>query len=165
MSHYNIAHKLANEKSKFDNARRLRGICFIDPEDGEYKEIIKDARKKLQVPMEAAILCHNGTKKRSSFQETEATSCDSKDKACMHRGSSWVHETTFGMISTERSEDHMAGKGYNSIAQYALVRKFISGASSDEHSGCDSSRGQRIGEARKVARVAIDQSKEQNGGG
>ena len=25
----------ANEKPKFDNARRLRCICYIDPEDGE----------------------------------------------------------------------------------------------------------------------------------
>ena len=24
-----------NEKPKLDNARRFRGICFIDPEDGE----------------------------------------------------------------------------------------------------------------------------------
>ena len=30
----------ANEKSKLDNARRLRGIYFIDPDDEEYKEIL-----------------------------------------------------------------------------------------------------------------------------
>ena len=37
-------------------------------------------------------------------------------------------------------------------------------ASSDENSGCESSSGQRMGEARKVASVPIDQSKEQKGG-
>ena len=32
------------EKPKLDNARRLRGIYFIDPEDGEFKDIMKNAR-------------------------------------------------------------------------------------------------------------------------
>ena len=31
------------EKPKLDNARRLRGIYFIDPEDEEFKEIMKNA--------------------------------------------------------------------------------------------------------------------------
>ena len=41
-------HKWAIEKPKFDNARRLRGIYSIDPEDKEFKETIKNARKKLE---------------------------------------------------------------------------------------------------------------------
>ena len=40
-------------KPKVDNARKLRGIYFIDPKDGEYKEISTNARKKLEIPMEA----------------------------------------------------------------------------------------------------------------
>ena len=38
-------HKWAIEKPKLDNARRLRGIYFIDPEDKEFKETIRNARK------------------------------------------------------------------------------------------------------------------------
>ena len=38
-------HKWAMEKPKFDNAGRLRGIYFIDPEDKEFKETIKNASK------------------------------------------------------------------------------------------------------------------------
>ena len=30
--------------------RRLRGIYFIDPEDKEFKETIKNVRKKLETP-------------------------------------------------------------------------------------------------------------------
>ena len=45
----------ANEKEKLDDARRLRGIYFIDPEDGAYKETIKNARKKLEVSVGAAV--------------------------------------------------------------------------------------------------------------
>ena len=44
-----------NEKPKLDNARRLRCISFIDPEDGEYKETIKNARRKLEVHVGAAF--------------------------------------------------------------------------------------------------------------
>ena len=35
-------HKWSNEKPKLENARRLRGIHFIDPEDKEFKETIKN---------------------------------------------------------------------------------------------------------------------------
>ena len=45
----------ANEKPKLDNARRLRGIYFIGPDDGEDKETIKFVRRKLEVSMEAAM--------------------------------------------------------------------------------------------------------------
>ena len=49
--------KWATEKPKLDNARRLRGISFIDPADAEFKEIINNARRKLEVPMPAAMPC------------------------------------------------------------------------------------------------------------
>ena len=39
--------------AKLDNARRLRGTYFIDPDGDEYKEIIDNARKKLEVLMDA----------------------------------------------------------------------------------------------------------------
>ena len=44
-------------KPKFDNARRLRGIYFIDPEDEEFKDIMEHARRKLEIPMPAAMPC------------------------------------------------------------------------------------------------------------
>ena len=59
----------ANEKPKLDDARRLRGIYFIDPEDGEYKETIQNARTKLEVRMEAAMRCRRVTKMHSGLQE------------------------------------------------------------------------------------------------
>ena len=57
----------ANQKPKLDNARRLRGIYFIDPEDGEYEEALKNARRNLEVPMDAAMPCKKGTKKYFPF--------------------------------------------------------------------------------------------------
>ena len=40
--------KWSHEKLHLDNARKLRGIYFIDPEDKEFKETFKNARKKLE---------------------------------------------------------------------------------------------------------------------
>ena len=42
-----------------ENARKLRGIYFIDPEDKEFKETIKNARKKLETSVGSAMPCKN----------------------------------------------------------------------------------------------------------
>ena len=50
-------HRWSHEKPKLVNARRLRGIYFIDPEDKEFKETIRNARKKLETPVAPAMPC------------------------------------------------------------------------------------------------------------
>ena len=40
--------KWAVEKPKLDDARRLRGIYFIDSENKEFKDIMMNARRKLE---------------------------------------------------------------------------------------------------------------------
>ena len=47
--------KWSNEKLHLHNARKLGEICFIVPEDKEFKETIKNARKKLETPMALAV--------------------------------------------------------------------------------------------------------------
>ena len=47
--------KWSNAKLHLENARKLRGIYFIDPEDKEFKETIKNARKKLET---SVALCY-----------------------------------------------------------------------------------------------------------
>ena len=49
--------KWAIEKPKLDNARQMRGIFFIEPEDEEFKHTMKNARRKLEVRMPAAMPC------------------------------------------------------------------------------------------------------------
>ena len=39
---------MGKRKPKLDNARKLRGFYFIDPDDKEYSEILKNARRKLE---------------------------------------------------------------------------------------------------------------------
>ena len=49
--------KWSNEKLHLDNARKLRGIYFIDLEDTEFKETIKNERKKLETSVAPAMPC------------------------------------------------------------------------------------------------------------
>ena len=47
--------KWSEERIYFDNARKLRGIFFIYPEEKEFKETIKNARKKLETSVALAM--------------------------------------------------------------------------------------------------------------
>ena len=49
--------KWSDEKLHLENERKLRGIYFIDPEDTEFKETIKNARKKLETSVAPAMPC------------------------------------------------------------------------------------------------------------
>ena len=49
--------KWSEEKIHLDNARKLQGIYFIDPEDKEFKETIKNARKKLETSVAPSMPC------------------------------------------------------------------------------------------------------------
>ena len=60
--------KWAIEKPKLDNARKLRGMFFIEPNDEEFKHTMKNARRKLETPMPAAMPCKN-TDKNSGWKE------------------------------------------------------------------------------------------------
>ena len=49
--------KWSKERIHLENARKLRGIYSIDPEDTEFKETIKNARKKLETSVAPAMPC------------------------------------------------------------------------------------------------------------
>ena len=49
--------KWSEEKLHLENARKLRGTCFIDNKDTEFEETIKNARKKLETSVAPAVPC------------------------------------------------------------------------------------------------------------
>ena len=50
--------KVGYRETKARHARKLRGIYFLVLDDEEFKDIMKNARRKLEVPMPAAIPCN-----------------------------------------------------------------------------------------------------------
>ena len=113
--------QLAIEKPKLDNARRLRGISFIDLEDGEYKKTISP-RKKLELQMEAAMPC---MLKTHQYRETCGGSDNRKSKhACIAQ----VHESTRkGLERTllKNNAHRIAGRGFISLSHCNLVPRCI----------------------------------------
>ena len=116
-------HKWSNEKPKLDDARRLRGIFVLDLEDKEFKETIKNARKKLEAPMAPAMPCK--TSKKCKHGETRDKSNEFKSKLACILEASESKRLRMRESLPNHHEDHIAGKGDNSRQHYKLVHKFI----------------------------------------
>ena len=95
--------KWSDEKLHLENARKLRGICFINPEDTEFKETIKNARKKLETSEALAMPCKIMKNCRSSASnkiKTKLACILEADKSTrMRMGNSIPHH----------HQDHIAG--------------------------------------------------------
>ena len=113
--------KWSDEKPKLDNARGLRGIYFIDPEDKEFKETIKNARKKLETPMAPAMPCK--TSKNSHHGVTRGKSNEIKSKLACILEASESTRLRMGESLPNYHEDHIAGKGDNSLQHYPQALK------------------------------------------
>ena len=111
--------KWSNEKLHLDNARKLRGIYFIDPKDTEFKENIKNARKKLETSVAPAMPCkilkNCGSGASNKIKTKLACILEGDESTRMRVGNSIPHH----------HEDHVAGKGENSLQHYNFVHKFI----------------------------------------
>ena len=74
--------KWSNGKLHLEYARKLRGICFIDPEDKEFKETMKNARKKLETSVALAMPCIIMKKNCGNGGSNKI-----KNKTCVYSGS------------------------------------------------------------------------------
>ena len=84
-------HQWSNEKPKLDNARRLRGVSFIDAEDKEFKQTIKHARKKLETPMATAMLCKMSNQcKHGEILGIHARRLDAREVLMSRRGDIFI---------------------------------------------------------------------------
>ena len=111
--------KWSEEKLHLENAGKLRGIYFIDMEDKEFKETIKNARKKLETSVAPALPC-----KIANFCGSGASNKIQTKLACILE----ADESTrlrMGESLPNHHEDHIAGKGDNSLQHCNLVQKFI----------------------------------------
>ena len=111
--------KWSNEKLHLENARKLRGIYFIDPENVEFKETIKNARKKLETSVAPAVPCkimkNCGSGGSNKIKTKLACILEVDESTRMRMGNSIPHH----------HEDHIAAKGENSLQHHNLVHKFM----------------------------------------
>ena len=63
---------------------------FIDPEDKEFKETIKNARKKLETSVAPAMPC------KIMKELWEWRIWQKQDKTCVYSGSWWIHQNAYG---------------------------------------------------------------------
>ena len=107
--------KWSNEKLNLENARKLRGIYFIDPEDKEFKETIKNARKKLETSVAPAVPSKNyeencGSDGSNRIKTKLACILEADESTRMRMGNSLPNH----------HEDLIAGKGDNSLQHYNI---------------------------------------------
>ena len=101
----------AVEKPKLDNARQLRGIFFIEPNDEEFKLTMKAARRKLEVPVPAAVPCKIP---RKSSGEPTAVLGKARQNACVVDADESTRPRLEG-AGHKPHQDHITAKGTNSI--------------------------------------------------
>ena len=110
----------AIEKPELEHARKLRGNYSIDPSDEECKDIIQNARRKLETPKAAAMPCKRAfsqtcIRKTVVFKTEKAKASEAKTRFdCITE----AHEATRQRIEsvTKRiHEEHIAGKGQKSV--------------------------------------------------
>ena len=111
--------KWSNEKIHLENARKLLGIYFIDPEEKEFKETIKNARNKLETSVAPAMLCkiikkNCGSCGSNKIKTKLACILEADESTRLRMGN-----------SVPNHQDHIAGKGDNSLQHYNLFTKFI----------------------------------------
>ena len=96
-----------------------RGIYFIDPTGKEFKETIKNVRKKLETSIAPALPCkivkNCGSGASNKIKTRLSCVLEADESTRMRMGNSIPNN----------HEDHIAGKGENSLQHYNLVHKFI----------------------------------------
>ena len=109
--------KMGIKKPKLKNARQ-----FVEPDDEEFKLSMKAARRKLEVPMPAAMPCKIPIK--SSGDTHRSIGKRKTQDACVVDADESTRPRLEGAIHRSH-QDHIAAKGTNSMTHYSLVHIFI----------------------------------------
>ena len=112
--------KWATEKPNLGNAGRMRGIHFIEPADEDFKKTVRNAWRKLEVPMPA------GNALQGQGKNVQGT-CRNLDAPRRNTHASLeptdVRESAWKELYTQIMKTIL--QGINSLNHYNLVHKFI----------------------------------------
>ena len=130
----------------------------FEPNDEEFKLTMKAARRKLEVPMPAAMPCKIPIK---SSGETHRSIGKRKTKyACVVDADESTRPRLEG-AGHKPHQDHITAKGTNSIPHDSLVHKFIPMPQALKNSRCKGGSGERMGKTGENLGMAADESEKQ----
>ena len=117
----------AVERPKLDYARQLRGIFFIEPNDEEFQPTMKAARRKLEVPMPAAILRKIPIESSGWLAVGIPTAIlwNGRQNTLVLLKPTRARDQGWKELDTKPHQDHITAKGTNSFTHYSLVHKII----------------------------------------
>ena len=139
--------KWAIEKPKLDNARKLRGIFFIEPNDEEFKHIMKNVRGKLEIPMPAAKPCKTPANCRG---EACRNIRETQDQKCLYCRCRRIYESAIGRCAAQVSRRSHLCKRNKFTEPFQFGTWVYSDASSIKNTGCERCSGKRMGNSRKL---------------
>ena len=145
----------AIETPKLDNARQLKGLFFIEPDDEEFKLTIHAARRKLEVPMPAAMPYKIPVK---SSGETHRNIGKHKTKYARIVDADESTRPRLEGVGHKPLQDHITAKGTNSITHYSLVHKFIPMPQAFKIPHAKGSSGERMGKTGENPGMTADES-------
>ena len=157
----------AKEDPKLDNVRKLRGIYFLDPDDREYSEILKNAVANWQDLWLPRCHSEGGAKQHPNITDVMQnngnekefkTTCDcavESFESTRHRAES---------LQSRNHEDHTAGKGFTSMTHYNLVHMFIPMPQAMKISDAKSCRGQGMEELETIPAWELEKVKSKKEG-
>ena len=105
--------KWSHEKPQLNNARKFRGIHFIDPEDKEFKETINNARRKLETSVAPSMPCKM-SKNNQNYVNSDKSNKTKSKLACLLEASESTR-LRMGESLPNHHEDRIAGKGTSNI--------------------------------------------------
>ena len=111
------------EKPKLDNARKLRGICFNDPEDVEFKDTMKNARKSWNCLWSQPCFVRFKTTTAGNLAAKNPTLEDLSVHASLKLMN--PRESVCKELCQKNQEDCIAVKELKSSSHHSLVLKFI----------------------------------------
>ena len=119
----------------------------IAPEDLEFEEIIKNARRKLESHEESVLPCESRREVHSKDDKIQKTIYEHKIEA---------HESQRCRIQEDGKRDHecrIADSGHNSMNHYNLVRNPIP-IHQEKDTGCKSRCWQKVGQVKELTSLA-----------
>ena len=139
--------------------RQLRGVFFIEPNDEEFKLTMKAARRKLGVPMPAAMPCKIPTKRSGEIHRSIGKR--KMKYACVTDADESTRPRLEGP-GHQPHQDHITAKGTNSITHCTQSCSQIHfDASSNENSECTAAVVKEWAKLLKNSGMAADESQKQ----